>query len=249
MTMNSIENLIDEAKKLLDKHIPSSSSEFKAWRSRCIIVLSNTFGENSAELNEFKHIRYSPMVMTNYTTEKEYNDCYTSGLNESILLLSSLIPDLLEKPNKPNNKDNKTVFIVHGHDEGLKYKIKNLLTTLELDPIILHEKISRSDTIIEKLEYYGSKACAAIILFTPDDFGQAKSEEEKKERARQNVVFEAGFFIGLLGRKNVILVLSDDSIELPGDLKGIVYTKDSSELEISRELKGMGLNVDLNKLF
>lgn len=244
MNKDKLGKLIKTAQMLLDGTAPET--DFEAWKSSCIIFLSHAFGENSIELKEFNKIRFSLSCYTDFTTQDDIDSRFKEGLNSAITLLKSFLDDLSDKP---VNQNKNTVFIVHGHDEGLKYKIKNLLTTLELDPIILHEKISRNDTIIEKLEYYGSKACAAVVLFTPDDFGQAKTEEERKERARQNVVFEAGFFIGLLGRKNVILVLSDDSIELPGDLKGIVYTKDSSELDISRELKGMGLNVDLNKLF
>lgn len=43
------------------------------------------------------------------------------------------------------------------------------------------------------------------------------------------------------------MIVSDKSIEIPGDLSGIVYNE-VSELEIARELKAMGLPVDLNDL-
>ena len=146
------------------------------------------------------------------------------------------------------NKKKDTVFIVHGHDEKMKYELQAYLLKLGLKATILHEQINRSDTIIEKLEKYGKEAAAAIVLFTPDDFGQAKSDEERRARARQNVVFEAGYFMGLLGRENVILVVSDSSIELPGDLKGVVYEGNGINVNIARELRSMGLDIDLNKL-
>ena len=57
---------------------------------------------------------------------------------------------------------------------------------------------------------------------TADDLGKAKSEEELKPRARQNVVFEAGYFLGKLGEEKVIL-LYDNGLEAPGDLSGCVY--------------------------
>ena len=89
---------------------------------------------------------------------------------------------------------------------------------------------------------------AAIILFTPDDDGKAKKEEVLKSRARQNVVFEAGYFAGLLGRNRTILIISDDNIELPGDLSGIVYNKEFWQFKVIQELKKIGFDVDANKL-
>ncbi|WP_434811706.1 TIR domain-containing protein [Microbacterium sp. bgisy189] len=46
--------------------------------------------------------------------------------------------------------------------------------------------------------------------------------EDDKPRARQNVVFELGFFIGLIGRSRVA-VLYDEGVELPSDITGLVY--------------------------
>ncbi len=60
--------------------------------------------------------------------------------------------------------------------------------------------------------------------------------------------FEAGYFMGLLGRNKTILIQSDSSIELPGDLSGVVYSDGASEFTIARELKAMGFNIDLNNL-
>ena len=41
-------------------------------------------------------------------------------------------------------------------------------------------------------------------------------------RARQNVVFEHGYLIAKLGRKNVCALVRDN-IEVPNDISGIVY--------------------------
>src|SRR5690242_8291145 len=42
------------------------------------------------------------------------------------------------------------VFIVHGHDEEAKQEVYELLTALELEPIILHKQPNQGQTIIEK---------------------------------------------------------------------------------------------------
>lgn len=54
--------------------------------------------------------------------------------------------------------------------------------------------------------------------------------------------------LGLLGRNNTILIKSDNSIELPGDLDGIVYSDSANEFMIAKELKSMGFDIDLNKI-
>ena len=69
-----------------------------------------------------------------------------------------------------------------------------------------------------------------------------------KAQARQNVVFEAGYFIGRLGRENVA-ILVDKGIEIPSDLQGVVYTgTDSWEFGLLKELKSMGYSIDFNKM-
>ena len=42
--------------------------------------------------------------------------------------------------------------------------------------------------------------------------------------------------------------LSDDNIELPGDLSGIVYNKEFWQFKVIQELKKIGFDVDANKL-
>lgn len=108
---------------------------------------------------------------------------------------------------KMNLKSNsKKVFIVHGRDDSKKYELFGFLYDRGLEPIILHEQVNNGQTIIEKIESSSDVACA-IILLTPDDVGKLKdSESALKTRARQNVIFEAGYFMGKLGRNRTILL-------------------------------------------
>ena len=74
-----------------------------------------------------------------------------------------------------------------------------------------------------------------------------------KTRARQNVIFELGLFIGKLGRRNVsVLYQEDKDFEMPSDYKGVLYTPyDTSgrwKFELVKELKNCGYDVDANKL-
>ena len=143
---------------------------------------------------------------------------------------------------------NNKVFIVHGHDGELKEKVARRLEQQGIEAIILSEQANRGKTIIEKIEAY-SDVHVAIALFTQDDIGVAKEEKgNEKYRARQNVVFEAGYFMGYLGRENVIMI-TEENLEIPGDLSGMVYTtKDNWEFEMLKELNAAGMKIDMNKL-
>lgn len=98
-------------------------------------------------------------------------------------------------------------------------------------------------------EGYYSDVGGAICLFTADDYGRAKNNATDNTRARQNVVLEAGYFMGKLGR-NCVAILADKDIEMPSDLSGVVYTDSTNwEINLLKELKEMGYTIDFNKLF
>lgn len=149
-----------------------------------------------------------------------------------------------------NKKVGNKVFIVHGHDNGLKEEIARFIEKLGLEVIILHEQANNGNTIIEKFEKNANEIGYAIILYTPCDKGFSSKDGEG--RARQNVIFEHGFFIGKLGRKYVAAI-KKDNVEVPSDLSGILYieydTKGAWKFELAKEMKGIGFNIDLNHIY
>lgn len=159
--------------------------------------------------------------------------------------------EMEEAMNSDEEMDNmkSKVFIVHGHDDILKYKLSDWLRKNNIDPIILHEQPNSGIvSILEKLEKYSEVDCA-IILFTADDIGSKKNEPEKlAPRARQNVIFEAGLFIGMLEREKVIM-LCDKDIELPGDLSGCIYIEadenDGWKEKLRTEFDNIGIKYKL----
>lgn len=95
------------------------------------------------------------------------------------------------------------VFLVHGRDEAAKHAVARFLETrVGLDVVILSERPNKGRSILTKFQEEGDGAAFAIILMTPDDLGQLRSElmppgapePETKMRPRQNVIFEMGFF-------------------------------------------------------
>lgn len=145
----------------------------------------------------------------------------------------------------------RSVFVVHGHDEAAKEKTARLVEQLGLKAVILHEQENRGRTIIEKFEAH-SDVAFAVVLLTPDDFGGSKASPKlRHDRARQNVVFELGYFYGRLGRGRVCALLKSE-IEKPSDIDGVVYIPMDDHgawrTAIAKEMRAAGLPVSLDKL-
>ncbi|WP_082481734.1 TIR domain-containing protein [Rathayibacter sp. Leaf299] len=144
-------------------------------------------------------------------------------------------------PTAPDETE-RTIFIVHGHDEMALNSVRIYVhRETGIMPISLAEEAGRGATIIEKFEDWGASASYVIVLLTPDDVGQTvaghAAQNEPNNRARQNVVLELGYFIGKIGRKNIVVL--DASVERPSDLAGLSYIeypglnwKDSLRVEL-----------------
>ena len=154
-----------------------------------------------------------------------------------------------DKGNKRKSVMTNKIFIVHGHNEAVKEKVARFIEHLKLEAIILHEQADRGQTIIEKFESNSYDVNFAIVLRPADDAARAKTETVYKKRARQNVIFEMGYFVGLLSRSHVFMLL-EDGVEKPSDLDGIVYTslKEDWKNKLFKELKECGYKVNPNDL-
>lgn len=127
-------------------------------------------------------------------------------------------------------------FIVHGHDKALLFELKDYLQrTLKYpEPIVLMQQPSGGRTIIEKFEDYADKIELAFVLMTPDD-AVVKSAGDQAMRARQNVIFELGYFVGKFGRRSGrVLLLYRLPLDIPSDLHGVVY------IDVSNGIEGAG---------
>ncbi len=150
----------------------------------------------------------------------------------------------------PCSRPNK-IFIVHGHDNAAKQDMARTLEKAGFEAIILHEQPDAGRTIIEKFENYADVGFA-VILYTECDLGRDKETPEGSEkfRARQNVVFEHGFFLGKLGRDRVCAFVKGD-VETPGDLGGVLYVPMDDagawKMKLAQNMNAAGLTVDMNR--
>lgn len=178
-------------------------------------------------------------------SDRVFEEC-SSQIQEATPKSNALTSD---KPSK--TMDKSKVFIVHGHDNAAKSEAARFVENLGFKAIILHEQASSGNTIIEKIEA-NSNVGFAIVLYTPCDVGASKEEKDQlKPRARQNVVFEHGYLIGKIGRKNVCALVKGD-IEKPNDISGVVYIpmdeRGGWKLDVTKEMRESGYDVDLNKI-
>jgi len=156
------------------------------------------------------------------------NDSHTVYLSKwEVRSLAEVLRQVYRLLGIPEKLPPPRPLIVHGHDETVKLELKNYLqNTLHLpEPIILHEQPNRGRTLIEKFEDYASSTCLAFVLLTPDDReASAEDSDDGKRRARQNVILELGWLLGKLGRSGGrVILLHKGPLELPSDLRGVVY--------------------------
>ena len=143
----------------------------------------------------------------------------------------------------------------------MKQVVARTISKLGLNPIILHEQPNAGKTIIEKFESNAQKINFAVILLSADDMAASvreltgvRDEDIKSKlvlRARENVVFEMGYFAGKLNRTNIFFLLQE-GVSKPGDLDGIFYTAydvgGAWRFELVKELKVAGYFVSADAL-
>lgn len=248
-----LQAICDEIDLLIEQSVTSSNPSFQAWHTKTERFLIKKYGLNSYEHEKFSQQSFSLMVFYTGIPSSEFVKACRHGLEETKAIFQTYLAELQEEAESvvvhelSNHADFSKVFIVHGHDGELKEAVARLIERQGIKPIILNEQANLGKTIIEKIEYYDD-AHSAICLFTADDLGREKGETESKSRARQNVIFEAGYFIGKNGRENVVII-ADPGIEMPSDLQGVVFTdKGDWQFSMLKELKASGYKIDYNKL-
>lgn len=252
--IKTLERLIKKIDYLLEIQVTKDEPEFQAWYTDTQIFLLEQYGEDSIQFHKFINLKFydeslcfdeDHMILgcaIDLRVTQEHLAVYLERIKDDEVAIK------LDRPTVESKYNFQKVFIVHGHDEALKHSVARIIEKQGLEAIILSEKTNQGKTIIEKFEAH-SDVAGAICLFTADDMGKAKAETTANPRARQNVVFEAGYFMGKLGRNHVVMIC-EAGVELPSDLSGVVYTSKSDwKTDVLRELKAMGYSIDMNKLF
>lgn len=107
----------------------------------------------------------------------------------------------LVTPDSDKDADKRSYVYDPHLDPQLVWAGKSERTSFDLPTVSLHvhERIDPR-TIVEKFEQEAEEVRFAVILLIPDDESRLQGETDLKPRARQNVIFELGYFAGSLGR-------------------------------------------------
>lgn len=250
----TLESLSSEGRALLNEHeAVRADSDFGYWDSRVASWLDERF-PNTGLSARWSATSSSAMVIGNqYYDDPNSWMAFKVAVQKRLAFLGELATAIhspkrqsSDSGSSPSNK----VFVVHGHNEAVREKVARFLEKLSLEPIILHEQPNKGRTIIEKFTDY-SDVSYAVVLLTADDIGGTVGTPVKQlsTRARQNVIFELGYFIGRLGRDKVC-ALHESGVEILSDYQGVVYlpldSHDAWRLSLAKELKSAGLTVDMN---
>jgi predicted nucleotide-binding protein len=232
--------------------------EFEVWSEEVAGWLDAVAPESGLSL-EWSSLPSSFLVFGNTVNDTvESLALFYRAVRERLRWLST-VPTLISNRSKPaktagagSATPSRRVFLVHGHDEGIRETVARFLEKLDLECVILHEQPNKGRTIIEKFEAY-SDVSFAVVLLTSDDRGGLITEkfEAQNPRARQNVILELGFFLGQLGRAKVC-ALYETGVDIPSDYKGVLFLSlddPTWKMNLIKELIAAGIAIDAKKAF
>ena len=231
-----------------------------AWRNTTRAILAAAFGPESRNIGAVNSAGPHHQMYFEGTPASVIDAHDRENLLAAATMLDSCIEQLqILAPGLPGpdaekvvqfSETGRSVFIVHGRNDGKKEAVARFLATLDLAPVILHEQPNEGRTLIEKFETHADVSFAVVILTGDDSGGPSDQSEPARPRGRQNVVFELGYFVGRLGRKKVC-TLYEEGVEIPSDFSGIVYVPlDAAgawRTLLARELRAAGFEIDMNR--
>lgn len=237
--------------------LPIDEDKYSTWVLLTKNYLEKSFGNNSPNVTTVSSVgRYGSYPMN------AGKDWWANHRRESLQTQLSKLGGLIElltteielQDNSIIANEGKVyghkIFLVHGQNEQSVHEAARFIEKLEQSVVILREQPNQGRTIIEKFEEYADVGYAVVLLTADDKGGNAScSHDQLQSRARQNVIFELGYFIGRLGR-NRVCALYHAGVEIPSDYAGVLYVeldeKGAWRLQLAREFRAAGLNVDMN---
>lgn len=115
----------------------------------------------------------------------------------------------------------RDVFLAYcGAARPTAQAIKLLLTKSGVSVLDWSADFANGETIIDEVDRAVRECRLGLFLLTKDD--QLKAGGPAAAAPRDNVVFEAGYFMSQKGRRQT-LVIREDGTKMPADLGGVIY--------------------------
>ncbi|EML9988437.1 TPA: nucleotide-binding protein [Citrobacter amalonaticus] len=266
---NKIQERIQKGLSLYQRSISNNfdledfNAEYRKWSDFNAELLKRSFTNEDFKI-EYDDSGYSGLFILDPSLGERISDSKDNlqskiRVLESIMERLELIPishSIIEETTATKSTSTvktKKVFIVHGRDDVSKTSLEVFLREIGLEPIVLHRQADVGQTVIEKFEA-NSDVGFAFILLTPDEIAYLRtddslpdSERNKELRARPNVMFEFGYFVGKLGRSKVCCLYTGE-VAIPSDLNGLIYKQYNANVEevaysIIKDLKATGYDI------
>lgn len=154
------------------------------------------------------------------------------------------------------------VFVVHGRNKKIRDSLFSFLRAIGLHPIEWSQAVIATGKpapyVGEILDVAFSKACAVVVLMTPDDEACLREEFrnhndpvyelELTGQARQNVIFEAGMAMGRCPLRTVLVEVG--TLRPFSDIGGrhVIRLEDTTQgrQELAQRLRSAGCLVNLD---
>jgi predicted nucleotide-binding protein len=238
-----------------DSYGGEDTSKWLAWKIRVTNLVSATVEDGAPPISLVRSANEIHTAGNARDKFERQKSLFLSALLETARIVENDVFGEARKPKTtpPSGALSNRVFVVHGHDHATKTELESFLTYVGIEPVVLHRQPDQGRTLIEKFEHH-SDVGYAFILLTPDDVAYSAAENDltdeersKELRARQNVIFEFGFFVGKLGRTRVCCLIKGH-VAKPSDINGLVYKPIPDSIEgigfsIIKELRAAGYTV------
>lgn len=219
---------------------------FQLWTNEVHTVVKAAFGQGSEELKCLpSHSMF--IMLFSKLSDAEKQKTYLSELDEYEIGISKILQkyEILGIPTNPDvniakgETDRPKAFISHGKESNALSKLREFITALGIDPLVVEHQASKDMALDSKVEHYLEQADCVIILATGDD------NINGKLHPRQNVIHETG-----LAQKSFpgkIIYLLEKGAEFPSNISPKVrvsFTKeliDQAFIAVARELKAFGI--------
>ena len=253
-----LDGILDRGRQLLAREVSSGDDDgyydlvrgLRSWDEASLSALERLFDDTAwAEEYEDRTRSASP----GGRDAAESARFLKSQVKDRLAVIEMTVQALAETELSPAiAPPSRGVFVVYGHDREAKALVTLFIERVGLDPVVFDEQPMGGRSAIEQLEHLAGAVSYTIVVLTPDDFGgSAALPEQARRRARQNVIFELGYFAARLGRGRVCALLRGD-VEIPSDYQGVLYIvmdqSDAWRLNVAREMRAAGLAVDTTKL-
>jgi hypothetical protein len=187
----------------------NDAPQWLAWKTRTANTIRRFSAEGSAPHTLTKR---ALAVRTEGNGVEKFEQARETLLSALEMTRSAVRGDAYGELRTPPGKSaspalSNRVFVVHGHDSGLKTDVERFLREIGLEPVVLHREPDQGATIIEKFEKH-SDVGYAVVLLTPDELAFTADQKDVKDservmefRARPNVIFELGYSLAAWGER------------------------------------------------